>query len=88
MHSPKGANFDDRFSSREAAKNAKEKACDGFSVPSLEEIFFGDGIQTSSRSLRLRVRNAFAPNGGCALRPGKHSGIGGLGDCENALGEG
>jgi hypothetical protein len=38
VHSPKGANFDSRFVSREGAKNAKEKACDGFSVPSLEEM--------------------------------------------------
>jgi hypothetical protein len=37
VHSPKGANFDSRFVSREGAKNAKERACDGFFVPSLEE---------------------------------------------------
>jgi hypothetical protein len=33
-----GTNVDGRFFSREAAKNAKERACDGFCVPSLEEI--------------------------------------------------
>jgi hypothetical protein len=39
VHPQLGANFDSRFVSREGAKNAKEKACDGFSVPSLEEDF-------------------------------------------------
>jgi hypothetical protein len=38
VHSPKGANFDDRFSSREAAKNAKKKALFSFSATWLEEI--------------------------------------------------
>jgi hypothetical protein len=38
VHLQFGANFDSRFSSREAAKNAKEKACDGFSARLLEEI--------------------------------------------------
>jgi hypothetical protein len=33
-----GTNVDGRFFSREAAKNAKERACDGFCVPSPEEI--------------------------------------------------
>ncbi len=56
-HPPKGANFDSRFVSREGAKNAKERACDGFFVPSLEEV----SSATEFRSLRvLRVRNAFA----------------------------
>jgi hypothetical protein len=59
MHSQFEANFDSRFSSREAAKNAKEKACDGFSVPSPEEF----SLVTEFRPLRilriLRVRNAF-----------------------------
>jgi hypothetical protein len=57
MHSPWvhpqfGANFDSRFSSREAAKNAKnakEKACDGFSSPLLEE----DSLTTEFRPLRV-----------------------------------
>jgi len=54
MHSPWvhpqfGANFDSRFSSREAAKNAKEKACDGFSSPLLEE----DSSMTEFRPLRV-----------------------------------
>jgi hypothetical protein len=39
VHSPKGANFDSRFVSREGAKNAKENASYGFSAPSLEEFF-------------------------------------------------
>jgi hypothetical protein len=38
VHPQLGANFDSRFVSREGAKNAKEKACDGFSVPSLEKV--------------------------------------------------
>ena len=67
VHSPKGANFDSRFVSREGAKNAKERACDGFFVPSLEEV----SSATEFRSLRvlrvLRVRNAFAPFGECTL---------------------
>jgi hypothetical protein len=32
------ANFNSRFSSREAAKNAKEKAICGFSAPAFEEV--------------------------------------------------
>ena len=68
VHSPKGANFDSRFVSREGAKNAKERACDGFFVPSLEEI----SSATEFRSLRflrvLRVRNAFAKRGECTRR--------------------
>jgi hypothetical protein len=47
--------------SREAAKNAKEKAFHDFSAPSLEE----NSSATKFRLLRvlrvLRVRNAFAP---------------------------
>jgi hypothetical protein len=34
---PESGDFDSRFSSREAAKNAKGKACYGFSALSLEE---------------------------------------------------
>jgi hypothetical protein len=49
MHSPKGANFDSRFSLRKAATNAKEKACDGFFVPSLEEV----SSATEFRPLRV-----------------------------------
>ena len=70
VHSPKGANFDSRFVSREGAKNAKERACDGFFVPSLEEV----SSATEFRSLRvlrvLRVRNAFAPFGECTQAVG------------------
>jgi hypothetical protein len=44
-----GANFDSRFVSREAAKNAKEKAFYGFSVPSFEE----DSSATEFRPLRV-----------------------------------
>ena len=62
VHPQFGANFDSRFVSREGAKNAKERACDGFFVPSLEEV----SLATEFRSLRvLRVRNAFAPFGEC-----------------------
>jgi hypothetical protein len=39
VHPQLGANFDSRFVSRKGAKNAKEKAFDDFSVPSLEEDF-------------------------------------------------
>jgi hypothetical protein len=38
MHPQLGASFNSRFSSREAAKNAKEKACEGFSTLLLEEV--------------------------------------------------
>jgi hypothetical protein len=62
VHSQFEVNFDSRFSSREAAKNAKnakEKACDGFSVPSPDEV----SLVTEFRPLRvlrvLRVKNAF-----------------------------
>jgi hypothetical protein len=44
-----GANFDSRFFSREAAKNAKEKVLYGFSVHSLEE----DSSATEFRPLRV-----------------------------------
>jgi hypothetical protein len=51
-----GANFDSRFFSREAAKNAKEKVLYGFSVHSLEE----DSSATEFRPLRvLRVLRGF-----------------------------
>jgi hypothetical protein len=76
VHSPKGANFDSRFVSREGAKNAKERACDGFFVPSLEEV----SSATEFRSLRvlrvLRVRNAFAPFGECTPREGRIRSLG------------
>jgi hypothetical protein len=39
-HRQFGASFDSSLFSREGAKNAKEKACDGFSVPSLAEDSF------------------------------------------------
>jgi hypothetical protein len=68
VHSPKGANFDSRFVSREGAKNAKEKACDGFSVSSLEKV----SSATEFRPLRvLRVRNIFAPFGECTRGVGE-----------------
>jgi hypothetical protein len=44
-----GVHFDSRFVSREGAKNAKEKACDGFSVPSLEKV----SSATEFRPLRV-----------------------------------
>jgi hypothetical protein len=65
VHSPKGANFDSRFVSREGAKNAKEKACDGFSVPSLEKVSSATEFRPLCVLRVLRVRNAFAPHGGC-----------------------
>jgi hypothetical protein len=40
--------------SREAAKNAKEKACDGFSVPPLEEDY------SATEFKPLRVLRGFA----------------------------
>ena len=52
-----GANFNTRFSSREAAQNAKEKGCDGFFVPALEEV----SSATEFRLLRVfRVFRGFA----------------------------
>jgi hypothetical protein len=70
MYPQFGANFDSRFFSRQAAKNAKEKALYGFSAPSFEEVF----SVMEFRPFRvfcilrvLRVRNAFTPNGGCTL---------------------
>jgi hypothetical protein len=48
------ANFNRRFAAREAAKNAKEKACDGFFVPSLEEDF------SATKFRPLRVLRGFA----------------------------
>ena len=74
MHPQLGADFDSRFVSREGAKNAKERACDGFFVPLLEEV----SSATEFRSLRvlrvLRVRNAFAPFGECTPREGTREG--------------
>jgi hypothetical protein len=70
VHSPKGANFDSRFVSREGAKNAKEKACDGFSVHSLEKVSSATEFRPLCvlRVLRvLRVRDIFAPFGECTL---------------------
>jgi hypothetical protein len=62
VHPPKGANFDSRFVSREGAKNVKEKACDGFSVPSLEKV-------SSATEFRpLCVRDIFAPFGEWGVR--------------------
>jgi hypothetical protein len=49
MHLRLGVNFSSRFFSREATKNAKEKACDGFSAPSLEK----DSSAAEFRSLRV-----------------------------------
>jgi hypothetical protein len=49
VHSPKGANFDSRFVSREAAKNAKEKAAYCLSAHSLEQDF----LATEFRPLRV-----------------------------------
>jgi hypothetical protein len=49
-----GADFDGRFVSRKAAKNAKEKACGGSSAPSLEDV-------SSATEFRLlRVLRGFA----------------------------
>jgi len=38
VHPQLEASFDSKFSSREAAKNAKEKACEGFSALLLEKV--------------------------------------------------
>ena len=70
VHSPKGANCDSRFSSREAAKNAKERAFYGESAPYWRkflrrlnsDIFAFFAFFAASR---LCVRNAIRPNGGC-----------------------
>jgi hypothetical protein len=52
VHPQSGANFNSRFSSREAAKNvknAKEKNVYGLSAPSLEQDF----LATKFRHLRV-----------------------------------
>jgi len=53
-HPQLGANFNSRFSSREAAKNAKEKTVYGFSVPLLEQDF------SAMEFRNLRVLRGFA----------------------------
>jgi hypothetical protein len=63
VYPPFGANFDSRFVSREGAKNAKEKGCDGFSVPSLEKVSSATEFRLLCVLRVLRVRNIFAPFG-------------------------
>ena len=51
--------------SREGAKNAKEKACDGFSVPSLEKFSSATEFRHLCVLRVLRVRDIFASFGEC-----------------------
>ena len=68
--SAKRANFDSRFVSREGAKNAKEKACDGFSVPSREKFSSATEFRPLCVLCVLCVRNIFAPFGECTRGQG------------------
>jgi hypothetical protein len=75
-HPRVGANFDSRFVSREGAKNAKEKVCDGFSVPSLEKFSSATEFRPRCVLRVLRVRDIFAPFGECTHRGAGHPRVG------------